>query len=81
MDYGSIFISVRQRSAAFLYFNEWLGGKSGYGHIKEPDYLDDAYRFLNTTASRDFIKFCADKEGMDFGTYCRAMEIDEEKLT
>lgn len=81
MDNGSIFISVRQRSAAFRYFNEWLGGSSGYGHIKESEYLEDAYRFLNASASRDFIKFCAVKEGMEFHDYCRAMGIEEERLT
>lgn len=79
MDNGSIFISVRQRSAAFRYYNEWLGS-SGYGHIEESEYLEDAYRFLNASASRDFIKFCAAKEGMEFHAYCREMEIEEERL-
>ena len=81
MQYGDIFVEVRQRVAAFQYWNEFLGCPDSYGHIKEGDYLDDAYRFLFTTASRDFIKFCAVKEEMEFHAYCRAMGIEEERLT
>lgn len=80
MDYGSIFISVRQRSAAFCYFNEWLGGSSGYGHIKEFEYLEDVYRFLNTSASKDFIEFCAKKEAMTFDECCDVMGISVDGL-
>lgn len=81
IQYNDIFVEVRQRVAAFRYFNEWLGGSSGYGHIKESEYLDDAYRFLYTSASRDFIKFCAAKEFLEFPAYCRVMGIDEKELT
>ena len=80
MQYGDIFCDVRQRIAAFQYWNEWLGGTEGYGHIKEAEYLDDAYRFLFTTASADFLKFCAKKVSMDFEEYCAAMGVREKDL-
>ena len=79
MDYGSIFVSVRQRVAAFQYWKEFTSQTGLYG-ITESDYLDEVYRFLYTSASRDFIEFCADKEGMEFHAYCRAMGIEEGRL-
>lgn len=79
MTASDIFISVRQRVAAFQYWKEFTNQTGLYG-ITESDYLDEAYRFLNTSASRDFIKFCAKKEGMDFKDYCREMDIDEKEL-
>lgn len=80
MDNGSIFISVRQRQVAFCYWQEFWHGSSQYGELPEDEYLEEVYRFLNTSASKDFIKFCAVKEGMEFHAYCRAMEIEEERL-
>ena len=80
MQYGDIFVEVRQRVAAFKYWNEFLGCTDSYGHVKEGDYLDDAYRFLFTTASRDFIGFCAKKEGVDFKEYCDLLDIRSKDL-
>lgn len=79
MTASDIFISVRQRVAAFQYWKEFTNQTGLYG-ITESDYLDEAYRFLNTSASRDFIEFCAKKEGMGFHAYCREMDIDEKEL-
>ena len=79
MTASDIFISVRQRVAAFQYWKEFTNQTGLYG-ITESDYLDEAYRFLNTSASREFIEFCAKKEGMDFKDYCSTMGIDEKEL-
>ena len=48
--------------------------------MTEDDYLDSAYRFLNSTMDKEFIEFCAKKEGMEFPAYCREMDIDEKEL-
>lgn len=81
IQYGDIFVEVRQRSAAFQYWKEFTNQTpTGLYGIADSDYLDEVYRFLYMSASRDFIKFCAVKEGMEFHAYCRAMEIDEKEL-
>ena len=79
IQYNDIFVEVRQRVAAFQYWKEFTNQTGLYG-ITESDYLDEAYRFLYTSASRDFIKFCAKKEGMNFKDYVREMDIDEKEL-
>ena len=79
MQYGDIFNEVRQRVAAFQYWKEFTNQTDIYG-ITESYYLEEVYRFLFTTASREFIKFCAEKEGMNFEEYCRSLEIDLSKL-
>ena len=79
IQYNDIFVEVRQRVAAFQYWKEYTNQTGLYG-ITESDYLDEAYRFLYTSASRDFIKFCAKKEFLEFPAYCRVMGIDEKEL-
>ena len=44
------------------------------------EYLDDAYRFLYTSASKGFIEFCAKKEGMELDRYCEMLGIKESDL-
>ena len=80
MTASDIFISVRQRQVAFCYWQEFWHGSSQYGELLEDEYLDEAYRFLNSSMNREFIEFCAKKEGMDFKDYCRTMDIDEKWL-
>ena len=84
VQYGKIFPEVRQRVAAFKYWKEFCEGSAmelpTYGVSDEDDYLDEAYRFLYTSASKDFIEFCASKEGMDLNEYCSCMEIDIDGL-
>ena len=84
MQYDKIFVEVRQRVAAFRYWREFwnLRGQNNcpYGDMDEGEYLDAAYRFLFSTASRDFIEFCAKKEGMDLGEYCDMLGIKESDL-
>ena len=77
---SDIFISVRQRRVAFTYWQEFWHGCSQYGELTEDDYLDSAYRFLNSTMDKEFIEFCAKKEDMEFPAYCREMDIDEKEL-
>jgi hypothetical protein len=48
--------------------------------MSESEYLDDAYRFLFTTACRTFMEFCAKKEGMALGEYCDMLGIKESDL-
>ena len=79
MQYGDIFVEVRQRVAAFQYWKEFTNQTGIYG-ITESDYLDEAYRFLFTTASRGFIGFCAKKENMSFDGYCAMLDLNPEKL-
>lgn len=79
VQYKDIFIEVRQRVAAFQYWKEFTNQTGLYG-ITEGDYLDEAYRFLYTSASKGFIEFCAKKEGMSFDEYCDMLGISKEKL-
>lgn len=80
MTASDIFISVRQRQVAFCYWQEFWHGRSQYGELAEDEYLDSAFRFLNSSMNREFIEFCAKKEGMDFKDYCSTMDIDEKEL-
>ena len=79
IQYGDIFIEVRQRIAAFQYWKEFTNQTGLYG-ITESDYLDEAYRFLYSTASKKFIEFCAAKESEPFEKYCKALDIDVSAL-
>ena len=81
MTYGDIFVEVRQRVAAFRYFKEFIGDVDAFSHMSERDYLDEAYRFLYSSASKSVIAFFAFKEGMTFDNYCIVMHIDKTKLT
>lgn len=84
MQYDEIFVEVRQRVAAFRYWREFWNKTAHetypYGGVSESEYLDDAYRFLYTSASRGFIEFCAKKEGMALGEYCEMLGIKESDL-
>jgi len=83
MQYGDIFVEVRQRVAAFKMWADFCRTKYSipeYAKAKEGDYLDEAYRFLYTSASRDFIKYCARREKMRFNDYCANMGIDKKQL-
>lgn len=81
MEYGKIFVSVRQRVAAFKYYCDYCGDYGwSYGAMTESEYLDAAYRFLNMSANKGFIAFCATREKMSFDNYCKAMLIDKYKL-
>ena len=77
---SDIFISVRQQRMAFTYWMDFWHGGSQYGELPEDEYLDEVFRFLNSTMDREFIEFCAKKEGMDFKDYCSTMDIDEKEL-
>ena len=79
IQYGDIFIEVRQRVAAFQYWKEFTNQTGLYG-ITEGDYLDEAYRFLYSTARKKFIEFCAAKDGKPFEEYCKALDIDVSAL-
>lgn len=78
IEYNDIFIEVRQRVAAFKYWQEYMFTKF-YG-MDEGDYLDEAYRFLYTSASKGFMEFCAKKEGMSYNKYCKGLGVDPEDL-
>lgn len=80
--YYEVFDEVRQRVAAFKYWKEYWNADSlnSYGKMTEDEYLDEAYRFLYTSASRGFMEFCAKKEGMDFNEYCKELGVDPEDL-
>lgn len=79
IQYGEVFRSVRQRCAAFRYYQIFSSSTEVYG-INEMDYLDAAYRFLYSTATKDFIEFCAKQEDMDFDKYCDMLELDKTQL-
>ena len=79
IQYGDIFIEVRQRVVAFQYWKEFTHKTGLYG-ITESEYLDEAYRFLYSTASKKFIEFCAAKDGERFEEYCKALDIDMSAL-
>ena len=82
MQYDEIFVSVRQKVAAFMYWREYnakIGNKDPWetcGGISESCYLEEAYRFLYTSASVGFMRFCAGKEGMTLPEYCKIMDVD-----
>ena len=84
VQYDIVFTEVRQRVAAFKYWREFLRNSPNetypYGGVSEADYLDEAYRFLYTLASKDFIEFCAKKEGMSFDEYCDMLGICQDDL-
>ena len=83
VQYDEIFPEVRQRVAAFKYWKEFMKGhseKSSYGEVPEEDYLDEAYQFLFTYASKDFMEFCAKKEGMTVDEYCDMLGVCAEDL-
>lgn len=84
MQYGDIFVEVRQRVAAFQYWRKYWKDRGQnncpYGGVDEGEYLDGAYRFLFSTATRDFIGFCASKEDMDLNEYCSCLGIDVDGL-
>jgi len=79
IQYDDIFVEVRQRVAAFQYWKEFTNQTGIYG-ITESDYLDEAYRFLYTSASKDFMEFCAKKEGMPLDEYCDMLGVCVEDL-
>ena len=81
IQYGDIFTEVRQRVAAFQYWKEFSHLQGLYSPlITEDEYLDEAYRFLYSTASKKFIEFCAAKDGEPFEEYCKALDIDVSVL-
>ena len=77
--YEDVFTEVRQRVAAFNYWKEYTNQERIYG-MTEDFYLDEAYRFLYVTASKGFMKFCAEKEGMSLPDYCAMLGIAESEL-
>lgn len=79
IQYDDIFVEVRQRVAAFQYWKEFTNQTGIYG-ITETDYLDEAYRFLYTSASKGFMEFCAKKEGMPLDEYCEMLGVRQEDL-
>lgn len=79
IQYDDIFVEVRQRVAAFQYWKEFTNQTGLYG-ITESDYLDEAYRFLYTSASKGFMEFCAKKEGMPLDEYCDMLGVRQEDL-
>jgi hypothetical protein len=79
VQYGEIFTEVRQRVAAFQYWKEFTNQTGLYG-ITESDYLDEAYRFLYTSASKGFMEFCAKKEGMTVDEYCDMLGVHQGDL-
>lgn len=83
IQYDEVFPEVRQRVSAFKYWQEFWKGrveKSSYGDVPEEDYLDEAYRFLFTSASKDFMEFCAKKEGMTVDEYCDMLGVYQGDL-
>lgn len=58
---GDLFISVRQRVAAYRMYRGYhkLGQ---YKRVPEYDYLDGAYRFINQSAEPKFLVYCAKRE-------------------
>lgn len=80
IQYCDIFNEARQRATAFLYWEELYGDKSDYGKLDEWSYLEQAYRFLFSSATVDFLRFCAKKEGIEFHEYCADLGIDEGDL-
>ena len=83
IEYGKVFPEVRQRALVFQYWQEYLNGrsvKSSYGVSTERDYLDDAYLFLYTSASKEFMEFCAKKDGMSLDKYLEMLGICTEDL-
>jgi len=59
--YADLFISVRQRYAAYKYYRRFWK-KRPYRKAPEEEYLDEAYRFLNTSIDPQFLVYCAHKE-------------------
>ena len=83
IEYGKVFPEVRQRAVVFQYWQEYLNGhfiESSYGVSTEREYLDSAYRFLYTSASKEFLEFCAKKEGMLLDKYLEILGICIEDL-
>ena len=83
IQYDEVFPEVRQRVAAFRYWQEYMNdhlGKSSYGVSPENDYLDSAYRFLYTSASKEFMEFCAKKEEMSLDEYLKMLDVCMEDL-
>lgn len=80
MQYGDIFVEVRQRIAAFRLYNEFYGRTGMYGDAEEGDYLDAAYRFLYGSASADFMEFCASREGMGLDEYLTGLGVNRRGL-
>jgi hypothetical protein len=69
--YGDIFNEVRQRVAAFKYYQEFW--KKEIESKTLDDILDDAYRFLYQHIDTNFIIFCAKKEKMDPVEYIKCL--------
>ena len=86
IEYGKVFPEVRQRTVAFQYWQEYLKSRLGkfsywsYRTIAEREYLDSAYRFLYTSAGKEFLAFCAKKEGMSLDRYLEMLGICMEDL-
>ena len=73
--HDDIFPEVRQRVAAYKYYREYWNSSES---IVTDDFLDDAYRFLYTSVSPDFVIFCAKKENMDPLEYTKMLVEDKE---
>jgi hypothetical protein len=81
IQYDEVFTEVRQRVAAFKYWKEFNHLQDLYSPlITEDEYLDEAYRFLFTSASKDFMEFCAKKEGMTVDEYCDMLGVYQGDL-
>jgi len=62
--YGDLFVTTRQKIAAFHLWNKFKKTESGFGNIDEAEYLDNLIYFLyNTRVTPAFIRFCAKSEG------------------
>lgn len=83
IEYGKVFPEVRQRAVVFQYWQEYLKDRfveSSYGVSTEREYLDSAYRFLYKSASKEFLEFCAKKDGMPLDKYLEMLGICIEDL-
>lgn len=61
---GDLFLSVRQRVNAYRLYRAFHGMK-GFGNADEDEYLDGAYRFLNSSVEPGFIVECAKMEKVE----------------
>ena len=62
--YSDIFPTVRQRSVAYKLYRQFFH-MLPYGKEKSKNYLDLAYKFLNSSIDPDFILYLARKEQFD----------------
>lgn len=76
LTYGDIFEELKERVDAFRLYTEYADLDLSDENNTFDEQLSVIYGFLDAKVERDFIEFCAKKNGMKFDKYCDMLGIE-----